>query len=104
MITTQTLFSHILHSLVTQAVLGGLFGVSVIINIILLIAVVVFLVRTKDTSSQQPSPSSRRSKEEDIKMKSSSCHCDDILTKPNEVYGVTTTTEPHRPETYEYVN
>ena len=103
MITTQTLFSHILHSLVTQAVLGGLFGVSVIINIILLIAVVVFLTRTKDTSSQPP-PSSRRSKEEDIKMKSNSYHCDDILTKPNEVYGVTTTTEPHHPETYEYVN
>ena len=69
----------------------------------------VLFIRTKpDTSSQSPSYSSW-SKEKggegamDIEMKPNS-DCDDIVTKPNEVYGVTTTTEPHHPETYEYVN
>ena len=84
------------HAVVT---LGGILGASVVVNIILLIVVVVLLIRTKGTSSQsQPS-----SKDNDIEMKPNS-DCDDILTKPNEVYGVTTTTEPHHPETYEYVN
>ena len=66
---------------------------------------VVLLIRTKDTSSQSPSYSSRSKEKEgegamDIVMKPNS-DCDDIVTKPNEVYGVTTT---HHPETYEYVN
>ena len=66
------------------------------------------VIRTKGTSSQSPSYSSRGKEKEgqgamDIEMKPNT-DCDDIVTKPKEVYGVTTTTEPHHPETYEYVN
>ena len=95
-------------AIVTQAALGGILGASVVVNIILFIIVVVLLIRTKpDTRSQSPSSSSRSKKEGqgamDIEMKPNT-ECDDIVTKPNEVYGVTTTTEPHHPDTYEYVN
>ena len=62
---------------------------------------VVLFTKTKDTSSQSAQPSSSRSKYNDIEMKTNS-DCDDILTKPNEVYRVTTATEPCYSETYVY--
>ena len=77
---------------VIQATLGGILGASVLINIILLTVVVVLLTKTKDTNFQSVQPSPNRNKYNDIEMKTNS-DCDDILTKPNEVYGVTTATE-----------
>ena len=91
---------------ISQAALGGVLGVSVVINIISITVIVVLLVKMRGGQSS-PSSSSRET-EEDIDMKPNALYGftdEGIVTKPNEVYGVTTaTTETDQPGTYEYVN
>ena len=100
-------------SVVTPAVLGGILGLSVIINIILII--VLITKNRKSSQSLLPAPPTSvndRVGEKgamDIEMKPNSLYgltsgSESIVTKPNEVYGVSVPTEPSHPATYEYVN
>ena len=78
-------------------------GLSVIMIVILLIIVVVLVTKHRNTSL--PSSTS----EDVIEMKSNLLYgltsgSDRIVTKPNEVYGVSVPAEPSHKETYEYVN
>ena len=55
------------------------------------------------------SPLSEETGTMDIEMKPNSLYClnsgsESIVTKPNEVYGVSMPAEPSQPATYEYVN
>ena len=76
-----------------------------IINIILLIVVIVLVIKSKSTSLSLPLSTSV-AEDKDIEMKSNSLYglTESIVTKPNEVYGVSMTSEPSHPATYEYVN
>ncbi len=90
-------------TVVTSAVLGGILGLSVTINIILIIVLVI----KKGKHSQSP-PTDREKKKgaiRDIEMKPNSLYgltsgSESIVTKPNEVYRVSVPAEP----TYECVN
>ncbi len=99
-------------SVVTPAVLGGILGLSVIINIILIIVLI-----TKNRKSSQSLPAPPTSVNDrvgekgamDIEMKPNSLYgltsgSESIVTKPNEVYGVSVPAESSHPATYEYVN
>ena len=103
--------------IVTPAILGGVLGLSVAINIILIIVVVVVVtkvrVRVTSLSLTLPHTSVNEGGTLDIEMKPNSLYgqltaagSDNIVTKPNEVYGVSHSVpaEPSQPEAYEYVN
>lgn len=82
--------------MISQAALGGVLGVSVVINIISITVIVVLLVKIRG-GQFSPSSSSRET-EEDIDMKPNALYGftgEGIVTKPNEVYGVTSGTD-HR--------
>ena len=81
---------------------------SVMLNIFLIIVVVVLVAKNRATSSSLPVPPTSAMNEErgtvDIEMKPNSLYgltSKGIITKPNEVYGVSV---PSQPATYEYVN
>ena len=112
MIVTALWYNN--HPLVTPVVLGSLLGLSVILNIFLIIVVVILVAKNRATSISQPlSPSSAVNEGRgnqgtlDIEMKPNSLYGltsgseNIIVTKPNEVYGVSV---PSQPATYEYVN
>ena len=82
--------------IITQTILGVVLGVSVIINITLVITVAVLLIKFKAKgSSYQPPPADGRhdkgEEAEDFEMKANELYAVNIVTKPNEVYGVRTT-------------
>ena len=101
---------------VTPAALGGVLWLSVTINIILTIVVVILVTKVRVTSPLLPTIAMVNEGEGkqgtlDIEMKRNSLYgqltaggSDNIVTKPNEVYGVSVPAEPSQPETYEYVN
>lgn len=93
-------------------ILGGLLGLSAVINIVLLITVVILAAkrRGKDNnivpslSPKATSVSEGDDGTKDIEMKPNSLYgvtsnSERIVTKPNEVYGVS-----NHPMAYEYVN
>ena len=98
-------------SIIIPAALGGVLGVSLVINLILAITVVVLLVKVKCTTNQSPTviSCSKDKIEEaiDIEMNPNELYAgtdENIMTKPNVVYGVTLLTEPTgQSEAYEYV-
>ena len=96
---------------VTPAILGGVLGLSVSINIILIV-VVVLVTKVRVAPPIPPDTSANEGEVKqgtlDIEMKPNSLYgqltaggSDSIVTKPNEVYGVSV---PSQPEAYEYVN
>ena len=98
---------------ITQATLGGALGVSVIINIIFVTVVVLLLIKAKaeGASRSPPSPDSHskvnKEEEMDIEMNTNLLYgltSDGIVTEPNVVYGVTTSTEPSHLGNYDYVD
>ena len=98
--------STAISMIVTQTTVGVVLGVSVIINITLVIIVAVLLIKIKAKgSSSQPMPADDRNEmkeeTEDFEMKANELYAVNIMTKPNEVYGVTSSTGPR---TYEFVN
>ena len=98
--------THAAVSVMTPAVLGGVLGLSVIIN------VVVLVIKNSETSQKPPTLITDREEETgtmDIEMKPNSLYgltsgSESIVTKPNEVYGVSVPAEPSHPATHEYVN
>ena len=101
-------------SVVTPAILGGVLGLSTVINVILLIVVVALATRMNNTFAPSLPPTSvtggegERQGTMDIEMKPNSLYGltsnnESIVTKPNEVYGVSVLTEPSHPAAYEYV-
>ena len=97
----------------TEGALGGVLGLSVIINIALIIVVLVLLIKNRTTRGSVKSFSlSDHAKERelqsgtDIKMNPNLLYDlmkDSIATKPNVVYGVSASTELSYLKTYEYV-
>ena len=92
------------------AILGGILGLSVILNIFLII-VVILVAKNRATSPSLPVPLYCAAVNEggvnqgtqDIEMKPNSLYgltsgSESIVTKPNEVYGVSV---PSQPATYE---
>ena len=87
---------------------------SVILNIILIIIVVVLVAKNRATSPSLPVPPTGAVSEGggnqgalDIEMNPNplcGLTSDNIVTKPNEVYGVSVPAEPSQPETYEHVS
>jgi hypothetical protein len=85
----------------------------VILNIILIIIVVVVVAKNQATShSQLVTPTSAMNERGgnqgtlDIEMKPNSLYgptSEGIVTKPNEVYGVSVPAEPSQPATYECI-
>ena len=86
----------------------------ILIILILIIVVVVLVTKNRATSPSLPVPLTSAVNEGggnqgtlDIEMNPNPLHgliSDNIVTKPNEVYGVTVPAEPSQPVTYEYVN
>ena len=86
------------------AIFGGVLGVSVILNIFLIIVGVVLVAKNRASSLSLPVQSSSAVNEGggnqgtlDIEMKSNSLYgltSDGIVTKPNEVYGVSVSSQP----------
>ena len=82
-----------------------------ILNIFLIIIVVVLVAKNRASSPSLPVPPTSAMNEGggnqgtlDIEMKPNSLYgltSDNIVTKPNEVYGVSVPAEPGQPETYE---
>ena len=76
------------------AIFGGVLGLSVILNIFLIIIAVVLVAKNRESSPSLPVPPSSAVNNQgtlDIEMKSNSLYgltSDGIVTKPNEVYGV----------------
>jgi Na+-transporting NADH:ubiquinone oxidoreductase subunit NqrF len=94
------------------AILGGVLGLSMIINIILIIVVVILVAKNRLTSHSLSVPPNSAMNEGgggnqgalDIEMKPNSLYgltSDGIMTKPNEVYGVSLPAhaEPSQPAT-----
>lgn len=78
------------------AALGVLCGISLIVNIMLVIAVLFLLIkpRAKPTTKQSSHFPDKRYTLTD----------DTIETKPNKVYGISSAMEQTQPVSYEYVN
>ena len=88
------------------AIFGGILGLSVILNIFLIIVAVVLVAKIRASSPSLPVQSSSAVNEFeggvnqgtlDIEMKPNSMYgltSDGIVTKPNEVYGVSVSSQP----------
>ncbi len=94
-ICTVSMTGYDPSTVVTSAVLGGILGLSVTINIILIIVLVI----KKGKRSQSPLTDREGEKGAmDIEMKPNSLYglasgSESIVTKPKEVYGVSVPTE-----------
>ena len=85
------------------AIFGGVLGLSVILNIFLIIVAVVLVAKNRASSPSLPVQSSSAVNEGggnqgtlDIEMKPNSLYgltSDGIVTKPNEVYGVSVSSQ-----------
>ena len=93
-------------------IVGGTLGLSVIVIIVILLIIIVTSVskfRARGTSLALPPSTS--DEEEDIEMKPNSVYdlrstnaSEHIVTKQNEVYGVTLPVELSHEQTFNYVN
>ena len=98
------------YALGTQATLGALFGISLMINIMFVVVVLVLLIKPRAKCiAKQSSPFSNEKKDKGVDMETEpnklyALTRDTIETRPNKVYGVSSPTEQSQPVTYEYVD
>ena len=89
-------FADLTSSVTTQAVLGGVLGVSLVVNLILAITVVVLLFKAKCTTNQSSPMTSCSKEKEKVELSANELYGtgESIVIKPNVVYGMTLSTEP----------
>ena len=97
--------NYAVSSFGTQAALGALFGISVIVNIMLVIAVLVLLIKPRAKHTAKELSDEKENEEVDIEMKPNKLYGltgDTIVTKPNKVYDISfrSPMEQSQPETY----